>query len=296
MKNGWLILLLFVAGMVGCHAGDDTSGGESVPAVLRFRSDIRQYSGSFIPLPERTETGLFISPSGQSAASAQADCYNLKFTSGANGELLSQSPVGLTEHEDYTVYAYAPYQEKVEDPESILFAHGTDVLGCTVPAEIRDVSAPQYTGTLRFVHCSAQIRFVVKIADDSSLGELAATSVLKATGFLPQGRLNVSNGNLTAEGEASEATAVKVAAGRNGQEEEYSLESEPVCFFTLGDIPQTILLRVTHEGVTRNGSITQVFHPGESHLFTIYVSNSFELTMTATLTPWINEDETIEFD
>lgn len=295
MKNGWLILLI-VAGMAGCNSGDDTSGTEPIPAALRFSSDIRQYNGSFIPLPERTETGLFISPSGQSAASAQADCFNLKFTSGANGELLAQSPVGLTEHENYTVYAYAPYQEHVDDPESILFAHGTDVLGCTVPAEIRDVSAPQYIGTLRFVHCTAQIRFVVKIADDSSLGKLTATSVLKVTGFLPQGRLSVSGGNLTGEGEASEATAVKVAAGRNGEGEEYSLQSDAVCFFTIGDAPQTILLRVTHEGVTRNGSITQAFLPGESYLYTIYVSNSFELTLTATLTPWIHEDETIEFD
>lgn len=291
------LILLFITGIVAsCSPKKEEPASIPASIVLRINSDIQQYTGTFTPLPEKTEIGLFIVSAKQAPSSALTAYYNLKFTAGSDGQLHSENPAKLTENESYTIYAYAPFQEETDNPESIHFTHGTDVLGCMIPAEIKNADVTHYTGTLEFTHRTAQIRFIVKITDEESLEELAATSVLKATGFLPEGRLNISNGSLTGEGEPSEATSVKAAAMDNEINGKYTLESKATCFFLRPDTAQTIQLRVTHRGVIHTGSITQLFQPGESYIYTIYVGRKPELTLKATLTPWINVNETIEFN
>lgn len=295
MKTNWLILLL-MTGMAACSSKDEKPAAVTVPAALRLNSGIRQSPGTYTPLPGKTEAGLFITSAGQPVTAVTPEFTNLKCIAGSEGILHPENPVRLTENESYTIYAYAPYRENVSDPGSLLFTHGTDVLGCTTPAGLSQVSAGQYTATLEFTHRTAQIRFIVEITDIATLGELAATSVLNVSGFLPAGRLNLSDGSLTGEGEPSDATSLKAAATRHETTGKYTLESQAVCYFILSGREQTLQIRVTHNGTTYTGSLAGPFHPGESYTYTIQIARKSGLTLKATLSPWTEVREIIEFN
>lgn len=296
MKTGKSIwLFLFV--LFGCHSGQEglaslEPSGQEV--VLRLSSGLRQYASNRVPLPAGTQPGIFVVDMEQRASLILEDGFNVRCTSDAEGQLMSENPVRLSEGGNYKVYAYAPYIDGISK-EKMFYSHGVDVLGCHKCAEIHGVKPDDCTGVLEFIHCTAQIRFIVEITDETAWGKLGATSVLKATGFLPQGRLNIAEGTVTGEGTPSELTVVKAAASLDAADE-YHLESSPVCFFVVPDEAQTIGLRVTHQGVTHTGSITQVFRAGESYIFTIYLGSQSELSLEGTLVPWVYEDVIIDFN
>lgn len=285
--------------LAGCHSGHEAMEsieptGEEV--TLRLTSGLQQYANKHIPLPKGTEPGIFVVDAGKRASLTLEDGFNVRCTCDGMGQLTSEDPVRLSEGGSYKVYAYAPYINEINSKESLIYTGSVDVLGCQECAEIHDVKHTHCTGALEFIHCTAQIRFIVVITDEAALGKLGAKSVLKATGFLPQGRLNIAKGTVTGEGIPSEQTAIKAAAAVNETDGLYHLESSPACFYVVPGENQTIGLRVTHEGIVHIGSITQVFQPGESYTFTIYLGSQSELTLKATLVPWIYEQEVIEFN
>lgn len=269
---------------------------DSQDIVLKLGSNLRKYSATnTIVLPENAHIGVFAAPYNQPSTTCESQCVNIDFAADASGSLTSANPLKLHEGDDYSIYAYVPYkQEASGNPESILFIHGEDVLGCPDVPFIIATDDNNCSTSLNFAHLTAQIQFIVKVSDESVSGSLNALSVLRATGFPSKARLNLTTGVLSTTGEVSEQADVKTAATVNEQGK-YELISSPVCFFITPDAEQTIHLRITHEGNIYTGEITAIFQPGESYSYTVWLSGQQQkLTTSMAITDWINQYESID--
>lgn len=294
MKRLFTIVCAVVS-MAACSKETSAPAFEGSEVFLELRSEQSHYASESRQLPEGTRIGVWGAPYGQPATATPEENRNLGFTASANGALMPDtSPLRVKEGEGCTLYAYAPYKSTVADPEAILFSHGEDVLGCPESAGIDQVSPDHCSAVLSFVHLTAQIRFVVVVDGDSGLEPLGPGSVIRISGFLPEGTLRLSDAVLTGSGDSSEDTDITAVAAQEEPEGDYGLATSPVCFFTTSGTPQILTLRVTHGGVTRTGSIVSEFTPGESLTYTVRIGRVEPLLLTATLTPWIYKDDIIE--
>lgn len=280
--------------------GDSTPGGDVEPQE-EIEPDLFSHLAPYAdeaarPLPQGTEVGLYAVPYGQPSTAADTDHANIRCVSDLYGHLNAAGLCKLHEGEDYSFYAYAPRKtEPGGRPEALPFRHGEDVLRCTGNPALQKVGDDNRTLSLTFAHLTAQIRFIVQVSEGSGAGPLQSTSVLRVTGFLPEGRLDLTTGELTAYGEPSEQTDLKAAAVA-GKKGDFNLASDPVCFFTTPGEPQTLQVRVTHEGTTRTGDITAVFVPGESSVYTVWIGAQTGLRVTVAVTDWINRYESIDIN
>lgn len=298
--QGYMIGLLALCLGTSCDTDSGTITGqtesrEEIEAELV--SHLKQYANvPAQPLPQGMGVGIYAAPYDQAPTASKPSHSNIKCISSPSGTLNLAGELKLQEGEDYSFYAYAPYKTETPDhPVAIPFAHGEDVLLCTGHPSLQNVSYDNRSVSLDFIHLTAQIGFIVKVDENANIGKLQSTSVLHATGFLPEALLNLGTGELSATGEPSEQTEVKVAAIADGNGI-YSLSSDPMCFFITPDEPQTIHLRITHEGVTHEGDITDTFVPGESSIYTVWLNSQTDLSITASITDWINQYESIDIN
>lgn len=297
--SGYILSLLILSLSSSCDTDSNSLTGQTEPKEdieLKTVSHIKTYTGvAALPLPQGTVVGIYASPYNQEPAAADPDHANVRCVCGLSGNLDSSGELKLKEGADYSLYAYAPFKTGTNfRPEAISFQHGQDVLVCTGNPSIRNVSYDNRNVSLNFIHLTAQIRFIVKIGEEGT-GTILPTTVFRASGFLPEGRLDLATGNLTALGEPSEQTDVK-AASIADEKGIYSLSTEPLCFFTTSGEPQTFQLHVTHEGILYTGQITAVFVPGESSLYTVRIVSQVGLNITATIADWISQYESIDIN
>lgn len=295
---GYIIGLLVLCLHTSCDTDDSTLPGQTEPEEeieLALISHLRQYAGEpKLPLPQGTVVGVYAASYNQPPATSSPNLSNIRCVSDLQGNLNSYGLLKLQEGEDYSFYAYAPYKTGTSDfTDTIPFVHGEDVLLCTGKSFLRNVSYDNRSVSFDFIHLTAQIRFVVKVIEDSSIGDLQSTSVFHASGFIPEARLNLSTGELLPTGDASEQTDVKAAAALD-EHGLYSLSSDPVCFFTTSGEQQTFHLRVTHAGITYTGDISALFVPGESSTYTVWIGSKTGLEVTVSIVAWINRYESID--
>lgn len=295
--SGYILGLLALCMQPSCDSdsrflsGETEPGGEIEPAFVSHMKQLADEPEKL--LPQGTVAGLYAAPYGQSPAASAPDHSNIRCVCGLAGNLDPAGNLQLKEGEDYSFYAYAPYKTGTPlQPEAIPFRHGEDVLLCTGNPSLRNVGSDNRSVSLRFLHLTAQIRFIVKISEETA-GTIQPTTVLHVSGFLPEATLDLVTGRLTASGESSGLTDLKVAATAD-ETGLYSLASDPVCFFTTPDTPHSIRLRVTHEGITHTGDITAAFVPGESSVYTIWIGSQVGLNLTAAITDWVNLYESID--
>ena len=291
MKKIFIIISVILS-LPGCSKKDSTLVLEEQEIVLSSKKVL--YSSGRAWLPIGIEVGVWIAPYDKTVSSTPEEYKNMKFTVAETGSLLPATSLRLKEGTGCTFFAYAPYKPAASDPESIRFTHGEDVLGCTEHTGIEQVRADQHSAQLSFVHLTAQIRFVVVVENGSGLEPLGPQSVIRVTGFLPEGILDLSDVSLTGSGEPSDTTDVTAAATRKEPGKPYQLETESVCFFTTPSSAQTFSLRVTHNDMTYTGTITAEFHPGESLVYTLHVGTGQQLSLEATLNPWTYHYDKIE--
>lgn len=301
MKVPGILLLFFCAGLLSACDGNLPDSFSDEPEkeeiVLKLSSNLKQYAVTRTsPLPQQTEVGVFVPEYQCATTTCDAAHSNVKFTADTSGGLSSENPMKLTEGGNYNVYAYSPFKKEAADaPEYIPYSHGDDVLGCPIPPAILKTNAHNCNVSLKFVHLTAQIQFIVRVSDESSLGSLNAMSVLRVEGFLPEARLNLTAGTLSVNGEPSEQSTVKAAANTD-EAGKYQLVSSPVCFFVMPKDEQTLHLRVTHNGVTRTGTIRTSFQPGVSYTYTVRIDTESGLSTSVAITDWINRYESIDIN
>lgn len=261
---------------------------------LELFSHLKQYAGtSTLLLPQGKYVGIYVAPYNELPAHAETGNSNIRCVSDSYGNLNPAGNLKLREGKDYSFYAYAPYKAEASGkPEAIPFVHGEDVLLCAGNPSLLNAGYDNRSVSLEFVHLTPQIQFVVKLSEEAGIGPLQSASVLRVSGFLPGALLDLNTGKLTPAGEVSERTDVKVASIPN-EDGIYTLSTDPICFFATSNGPQTLHLRVTHEGVTYVGDINQVFIPGESIIYTIRISSKTELEITNSITDWINQYESM---
>lgn len=296
----YIIGLLALCLQTSCDTNNSTMDGQTEPKgeiEAELVSHLTQYANaSTLVLPQGTTVGIYAAPYGQEAEASLPACSNVRCVSGLSGELDSAGELKLQEGNDYSFYAYAPYKAGASDNlQAIPFVHGEDVLLCTGNPSLLKAGYNNRNVSLSFVHATSQIRFIVKVKENANVGNLQPTSVLRASGFLPEAQLNLNTGKLTPTGEPSEQTDVKATAAPD-EKGIYNLTSDPVCFFAIPDTPQTIHLRVTHAGITHTGDITAVFMPGESSVYSIWIDSQPQLEVSTFITDWVNQYESIKIN
>lgn len=297
--SSYIIGLLALCLQTSCNEGNgiateepETEAEREIEAKLV--SHLKQYADEPAHLlPQGTVVGLYATPYNEAPVAAEAGNSNIRCIADNAGNLNPAGKLKLKEGEDYSFYAYAPYKTEVPDGAGIIsFAHGEDVLLCTGNPSLQNAGYDNRSVSLNFVHLTSQIQFVVKLSNDASIAPLQPTSVMRVSGFLPGAELNLYTGKLTPTGEASGQTDLKAAAKRE-ENGEYNLASDAVCFFTHPHEPQTLHIRVTHEGVVHEGDVTAVFVPGESTVYTIRIGLKTGIQITTHITDWINQYESI---
>lgn len=270
----------------------ETEGQGTIEAM--FVSRLKQYAGaSVLLLPQGTPVGLYAAPYGEAPDAADTGNCNIRCIADKSGSLNPAGKLKFREGNDYSFYAYAPYKAKaLDDPEAIPFVHKEDVLLCTDNPSLQNAGYDNRSVSLNFAHLTPQIRFVVQLSKEPDIGSLQSTSVMRVSGFFPYAQLNLHTGKLIPAGEVSEQTDLKVAA-TSGDNGEYSLASDAVCFFTTPNEAQTLHVRVTHKGVIHEGDITVAFVPGESTVYTIRIGSKTGIEITTHITDWINQYESI---
>ena len=296
----YIIGLLALCLQTSCDKGNSTIVGQTEPKEgieAELVSHLIQYvNAPTLVLPQGTTVGIYAAPYEQAAEAATAACSNIRCVSGLSGELDAAGELKLQEGKDYSFYAYAPYKDETQDnPQAIPFMHNEDVLLCTGSPSLLKVGFDNRNVSLNFIHRTSQIRFIVKVKEDANVENLQPTSVLRVSGFLPEAQLNLNTGELTPTGKPSEQTDVQAVAAPN-EKGIYELASDPVCFFATPDSPQTIHLRVNHAGDTHTGDITTIFVPGESLLYTIWIDSKPQLEVSAFITDWVNQYESIKIN
>lgn len=296
----YMIGLLALCLQTSCNSDNNMIGGQTEPEAeveAEFVSHLKQYAGSSSSLlPQGISVGIYAAPYNQMPSASASDHSNIRYVSTPSGNLTSTGRLKLQEGEDYTFYAYAPYKTLTPvNSENIPFVHGEDVLLCMENPSLQKVSYDNRSVSFNFAHLTPQIQFVVKVSENAGIGSLQSTSVLRASGFLPEAQLNLNTGKLTSVGEPSEKTDVTVAATPD-EKGVYHLSSDPVCFFVTPNEPMNIHLRITHEGVTHTGDIATLFVPGESSVYTVWLNSQPELEITTHITDWINQYESIDIN
>ena len=299
--SNYMIGLLALCLQTSCNEGNSMTTEETEPETetkqeieAKLFSHLKQYADKpALLLPQGTVVGLYATPYNEAPVAAETGNSNIRCIADNSGNLNPAGKLKFKEGESYSFYAYAPYKTEAPDgAEVIPFVHGEDVLLCTDNPSLQNAGYNNRSVSLNFVHLTSQIRFIVKLGDDAVIAPLQPTSVMRISGFLPAAQLNLYTGKLTPTGEASEQTDLKVAATRK-ENGEYSLESDAVCFFTKPYEPQTLHIRVTHEGVSHEGDITAVFVPGESTIYTIRIGLQTGIQISTHITDWINQYESI---
>lgn len=287
MKNLNIYFLLAVF-LTGCAS--DPATEKKIPLMLSAT-----YSGvsakSAFTLPSDLSTGIYVTPKDSALTSS---CFsNHEYTSDNSGSLSSAQNIYLLVGYNYDIYAYAPFLTNVSDPRAVVFNHGTDVLWAP-KYTLMNVTATNNSAALNFTHRAAQISFNVVFADDFTSGSkvFTSSSTIQVNGFYSQGILNVTTGELTPSG----STSASLSANGSGSVASSSLDIDASCFFPAQGT-MSLKVKVVHEGLEYNGSITDSFFSENAYNYTITINNhSPVLGIRGTLTDWIPVSDSISLE
>ncbi len=261
----WAILLTACSGeqnsILPSQAVLSLNGSTSDMSVTRSSSD----------LPASTQSGVYALETGSNTVSLATTPYaNALYTAvGSGGSFTSSSPLILAKGKSYQVCAYAPYQNPVNNPEALIFNHGTDVLYAPlVPVSISGAVA---SATLTYGHALSQIRFTLVSGHGSPI--LTGAS-LKVTGFCESCSFNLSDGSITPlVGNGATITDIDKA----------------ICFVPMTQTMSLNVLLTTSGGQQYKGTISRIFLSGYSYTYTLTVNNA-DLEITGQIINWTSID------
>jgi hypothetical protein len=284
--------IAFVLLLTGCTSvAVDEIAKQTVPLSLSatYSADITLGTRSSVDLPSGINAGIYVAQ--KDTAISASYFANQLYLCGASGSMSTEGNVSLTVGRSYDIYAYAPYQATVINPDSIVMAHGTDVLWAE-KATLNDVSEDNHSASLAFSHRAAQVSFKVVFASDFSMGSTTFTSDSKivVSGFYDQGALDVATGVLTP---GSLRTKVMSGSGA-GTSGSMTLGIDATCFIpalTAMDLD----VQVTHEGYVYHATISHLFAAGSYTQYTVTVKGvSRVLDITSTIIDWVPVTEKID--
>jgi hypothetical protein len=285
MKTRSCLTIALVLLLTGCTSvALEESAKQTVPLSLSagYSADTTLGALNDTDLPSGINTGIYVAQ--KDTAIGASYFANQLYLSGVSGSLSTDSNVSLTIGRSYDIYAYAPYQATITNPDSIVITHGTDALW-TQKTTLNNVSQDNHSVSLAFSHRAAQVSFKVVLADGFTASSTPVTSDSKiaVSGFYDQGTLDIKTGVLTPG-----LLLTKVMSGSGvGTAGSMTLSIDATCF-----IPDTtamnLAVKVTHGGHVYSATISHLFTTGSYTQYTVTVKDSnIPLGITGTIVDWV---------
>lgn len=279
MKKIFYYLIVLFSALYSCSRNNMDNLQNISYLVLSGKSLDIVPTKANINLPQDTRLGVYVLnvTSGSVETFNTAKVKNKQYTVTSEGTFTGDI-LYINSGKDYDIYSYAPIVDPVENINSIVFNHGTDLIWSEVNRDVRGALPGQNTANLKYYHKTSQIRFTLTDDRDNTSKTIYPFSgaLLEVSGFCSRFYLDLENGEIT-KGPIDNNVKIRT-------------QDSPVCFASDAR-PMSLNVFVNIPGVsggaqTYSGRLTNSFLQGYSYNYNIKLTST-ALVMTGTITDWI---------